>query len=405
MKTAQLKFLASMKSGEFIDSIDIAPEGNFPVFGGNGLRGYTSKCTHSGTVPLIGRQGALCGNVNYVSGQFYATEHAIVADPISPVNPRWLYWTLLSLNLNQYSMAAAQPGLAVEVIERVRVHKPGTVQQERIANFLDDKTARIDALIAEKERLLDSLKSYIHARVSQLLREGVSGASLHATNKPFVAEAPAHWRVTNFKRALSGVSQGWSPQCESRPAEANEWGVLKVGCVNGPFFDVTENKALPGNLEPDLSCVIRKGDVLMSRANTRDLVGMTALVEQDYPSILLCDKLYRLELKEDWVSPEYAVLLLRSEASRRQIELGASGASSSMQNISQDVLRELVAAFPPLDEQHAIVVAANAVKKSCADLSEHIQLHIERLREYRSSLISAAVTGELDAIAATSQQE
>lgn len=396
MIATQLKFLAHLKSGDAIDGSCIQPNGDYPVYGGNGLRGYTEAKTHSLTAPLIGRQGALCGNVSYASGDFYATEHAIVARPLEGVSPRWLYWLLVSLNLNQYSMAAAQPGLSVEVIQRVRAIKPKFSEQERIANFLDEQTARIDALIAEKERLASSVRAFEQAEISRLLTHGVANAPLEKTGKPFIPEAPVGWRVTAFKRALISMGQGWSPQCENQPAQPGEWGVLKVGCVNGTKFDANENKALPAELQPDMACVLRKGDVLMSRANTKELVGMTALVDDDYPQLMLCDKLYRLELKQDWVLPEYAVQALRSDCSRRQIELGASGASSSMQNISQDVVRELLVAFPPLDEQRAIVDRAGEIREACGALAGHVNEHIDRLREYRSSLISAAVTGQID---------
>lgn len=273
--------------------------------------------------------------------------------------------------------------------------------QQRIANFLDEQTARIDALIAEKVQLASSVRAYEQAEISRLLTHGVTDAPLEKTGKPFIPEAPAGWRVTAFKRALISMGQGWSPQCESQPAQPGEWGVLKVGCVNGTKFDANENKALPAELQPDMTCVLRKGDVLMSRANTKELVGMTALVDHDYPQLMLCDKLYRLELKQDWVLPEYAVLALRSDFSRRQIELGASGASSSMQNISQDVVRELLVAFPPLDEQHAIVDRAGEIREACGALAGHVNEHVDLLREYRSSLISAAVTGQLDVSTAT----
>lgn len=273
---------------------------------------------------------------------------------------------------------------------------PVRSEQERIANFLDEQTGRIDALISEKELLASSVRAYEQAEISRLLTHGVYGASLKDTGKPLFPEAPSAWRVTAFKRALLSMEQGWSPQCDNRPAQPGEWGVLKVGCVNGVKFDANENKALPPELEPDLTCVLRKGDVLMSRANTKELVGMAALVEDEHPNLLMCDKLYRLELRADWVMPAYAVLALRSDTVRRQIELGASGASASMQNISQDVVRELVMAFPPLDEQRAIHQKASQVRESCGNLVEHVHGHISLLREYRSSLISAAVTGQLD---------
>jgi type I restriction enzyme S subunit len=277
-----------------------------------------------------------------------------------------------------------------------RAWLPEKAQQVRIANFLDEQTARIDTLIAEKERLAVCVREFEQGKISELVTYGVRVEALRKTGNAFVPAAPCTWRVAAFKRALVDMDQGWSPQCESRPADSSEWGVLKVGCVNGVRFDATENKALPSELAPDLSCLIRKGDVLVSRANTRELVGLAAMVDSDYPNLLLCDKLYRLKLRPDWVLPAFSILLLRSGSVRRQVELGASGASSSMQNISQDVIRELVVALPPLEEQQQIVILAERIRQSCGGLRAHVAQHISRLREYRSSLISAAVTGQLN---------
>lgn len=323
-----------------------------------------------------------------------------VMRPSEGTDSRYLAWMLqglepLMLSLTDES-AHGTKALRTDQWANLAVPLPRPEMQERIANFLDHQTPRIDALIAEKERLLEAATQFADSELSRLLSQGVRSPDMLATGRPFIPAVPAGWRVSAFKRALLGLSQGWSPQCENRPADQNEWGVLKVGCVNGNAFDATENKALPPELEPDHSYVIRKGDVLVSRANTLELVGRAALVDQEHPNLLLCDKLYRLNLRADWTTPEFAVLALRSHASRRQIELGASGASSSMQNISQDVLRELIVAFPPLDEQREIVLQAQGVRRRADLLAEHVELHIARLREYRSSLISAAVTGQLD---------
>lgn len=208
---------------------------------------------------------------------------------------------------------------------------------------------------------------------------------------------PEGWRVAPLKRALRGVNQGWSPQCENRAAEPAEWGVLKVGCVNGLAFDPTENKALPPELEPDLNFAIHKGDLLVSRANTRELVGMAAIVEHDHPNLLLCDKLYRLQLRSEWAVPTFVVHALRSEPARHQIELGASGASSSMQNISQDVLRELSMAFPPVKEQTAI---ANFLDEKTARIDALIaekERLVGSLAAYLQTHCSWALTHGLDA--------
>ena len=162
----QLKHLASMKSGESISSDEILQDGPYPVYGGNGLRGYTGNYTHAQTGPLIGRQGALCGNVTFVSGAFWATEHAVVATPREGVWPRWLFWLLEGLDLNQYSVAAAQPGLAVEALTRVRTVKPQFSTQVRIANFLDERTAQIDNLRSHCREHIALLREYRSSLIS-----------------------------------------------------------------------------------------------------------------------------------------------------------------------------------------------------------------------------------------------
>src|SRR5690606_21276924 len=111
----------------------------------------------------------------------------------------------------------------------------------------------------------------------------------------WLGEVPAHWSITRVKRIISSIDQGWSPQCEGFPAlDDDSWGVLKVGCVNGGVFNPMENKALPDSLRPEIELTIREGDLLISRANTRELVGRAAVAERNFPNLLLCDKLYRL---------------------------------------------------------------------------------------------------------------
>ena len=147
----KLKYVASLESGEAITTDDIAESGKYAVFGGNGLRGYTSAYTHCGRHVLIGRQGALCGNINYSTGRFWASEHAVVAATKAEADVTWLGELLRSMNLNQYSQSAAQPGLAVDVIANLEIPVPPYSEQRAIADYLDRETARLDALVAAKD--------------------------------------------------------------------------------------------------------------------------------------------------------------------------------------------------------------------------------------------------------------
>ena len=127
-----------MKAGKFVkaDSIKERQEdGFFPCFGGNGLRGYVPSFNYDGEYPLIGRQGALCGNVQYAVGKFHATEHAVVVTPKSEMDKFWLYHLLCLLDLNRYASGAAQPGLAVNKLETIRIDVPKLQLQKQYSQF------------------------------------------------------------------------------------------------------------------------------------------------------------------------------------------------------------------------------------------------------------------------------
>jgi len=180
---------------------------------------------------------------------------------------------------------------------------------------------------------------------------------------------------------------------------------LKVGCVNGDRFNPRENKVLPLELDPIPELSLRAGDVLISRANTRELVGSAALVEQDFERLLLCDKLYRLRLKTTAALPEFLTLFLRSGMARSQIEVAASGASSSMLNVGQAVILELALPLPPLVEQAEISEQVRERRQQFERLLADAQAAISLLQERRAALISAAVTGKIDVRGLVGQQE
>lgn len=136
----------SLKSGLGITSADIDDSSDYRCFGGNGLRGYTKQFTHEGEYALIGRQGALCGNIQYVSGKFFASEHALVATPRDGVDSRWLAIYLERMNLNQYSESSAQPGLSAEKLRVLNLITPTSKEQTSIATILSDMDAEIQAL-------------------------------------------------------------------------------------------------------------------------------------------------------------------------------------------------------------------------------------------------------------------
>lgn len=142
-----------LKAGKAIKANELLLQNNntYPCYGGNGIRGYLNRFSHTESCPIIGRQGALCGNVNYAEAPFYATEHAVVASPIIKMNSRWLYYELVAMKLNQYAHGVAQPGLAVQDIEPLLIPLPPLSLQQSFA-------AKIEAIEKQKERISQSIK-------------------------------------------------------------------------------------------------------------------------------------------------------------------------------------------------------------------------------------------------------
>ena len=280
-----------------------------------------------------------------------------------------------------------------------RLAEPPRDEQISIAVFLDRETAKIDALIAEQEKLLALLAEKRQATISQAVTRGLEpNVPMKDSGIPWLGEVPAHWDVTPIKRAIVSIEQGWSPQCENYPVvNSDEWGVLKVGCVNVGVFTASENKKLPDDLEPISAYSLEEGDLLVSRANTRDLVGSAAVVPARHSNLLLCDKLYRLRVNRTVCNPAFLSSFLGTALARSRIELEATGASSSMLNIGQSVILDLPVPLPSIVEQHSIMrYVADAVEQ-VDQLRSEAREAIGLLKERRSALIAAAVTGQIDA--------
>ena len=145
--------VCNLKAGKAIkaDELHEKDETLYPCYGGNGIRGYIDRYSHSGNFPIIGRQGALCGNVNFASGDFYATEHAVVVTPLIEINKTWLFYLLMAMNLGQYAHGVAQPGLSVKDLLPLSIPLPPLSLQQQFAS-------KIEAIEKQKELIKQSIK-------------------------------------------------------------------------------------------------------------------------------------------------------------------------------------------------------------------------------------------------------
>ncbi|MGA2855123.1 MAG: restriction endonuclease subunit S [Verrucomicrobiota bacterium] len=357
------------------------------------------NCFDRGDV-LFGKLRPYLAKVHLVEQSGVCTTELLVLKPQPEVDGKFLLYSVLNEGfitlVDSSTFGSKMPRADWDFIGNMRMPVPPLPEQRAIADFLDRETARLDALVTEKERWLELLAEKRRALITCAVTRGLNPAApLRDSGIEWLGQIPTHWQVERLKFHLHGIEQGWSPQCENNPADNGEWGILKAGCVNAWEFDPNENKRLPDGLEPATEYEIKPGDMLMSRANTTELLGSTALIREVRPRLLLCDKLYRLNVNETDLEKEFLFFFLRSPAGHFEFERDATGTSASMQNIGQDSVRNLWLPVPSLDEQRAIVAHISAETAKLDALRAATEQTIALLKERRAALIAAAVTGKL----------
>ncbi len=390
----RLKFLADLQSGSGITSEDIHDDGRFPVYGGNGLRGFTDQATHRGDHVLIGRQGALCGNVHRVSGDFWASEHAVVATMRSGVEFRWYAFLTHSMNLGQHSVAAAQPGLAVDRIRELPVRRPPLPVQRRIADFLDRKTAAIDGLIEKKERLLALLAEKRSALIHRAVTKGLDpSVPMKDSGVPWIGEIPAHWEVKRLKHVTSFITsgpRGWGQYySDDGPLFLRITNVPRDGVDLLLDEDKRQSVSPPPGAE-GVRTLALEGDVLVSITADLGSVGIVPpLLGEAYISqhVAMCRP-------SGVVLPRLLAYVVRSAWGQVHYDLSMNGGTKV--GLTLDDVRNTPVVVPPALEQVALVASLDAAARRIEDARAMMDRQIERLREYRQALITAAVTGQLD---------
>lgn len=318
-----------------------------------------------------------------VSEGLVASTGFAVLRPNGRLHPRFAYWGALSEpfidNVVAHSEGVSYPAINPSVLASLHLPVPPMPEQERIANFLDEQTARIDALIAEKERLRAAIEESWTARLCH---------SLQAAAGMGEADVTPGWCVIQLKRLCSSIQTGRTPS-GTRDDCFSEDGTIWAtpGDLHGLFLQNSARKVSDSALSDDEVRLYPKGSTL--------LVGIGATVgtvaHANVPTSAnqqLNILVPRLEL----VDPLF--LTLAVAANREQVRLAASAATLPI--INQEKTGRVRVAVPCLEEQIRLRSELLALRDRLTSLGEHAREHIARLREYRSSLISMAVTGQLD---------
>lgn len=303
----------------------------------------------------------------------------------------------VALQLELEATGVTRYGLPKDAIGLAVLPLPPLPTQRRIADHLDRETARIDRLIAEKERMLALLEEKRSALISRLVTRGLTpGAPLKPSGQEWLGDIPAHWELRRVKFVTAWLDQGSSPVAANMPAGPDEFGVLKLSAVSKGRFKREENKALRRIDDEEQSLTFRKGDVLITRGNTPELVADVAYVPNDEPNLLLPDLIYRLRVREEKILAEYLTAFLTTATARVQIRRDARGSSGSMVKVSQGHVLDWLTPLPPLSEQREIVDCLRDEDEWFQSVVKEVSSSLSLLSERRAALIDGAVTGQIN---------
>ena len=365
-KAVKLAEICSMKSGEGITSSSIDEGSKYPCFGGNGLRGFTKRFTHNGSYALIGRQGALCGNVLGVSGKFFASEHAIVVTALVGTEIHWLTFILSRMRLNQYSESSAQPGLSVSKLLELRLPFPPLPEQRAIAAALSD----VDALLAKLDQLIAKKRDLKQATMQQLL-----------TGQTRLPGFSGEWEVKRLGEVAT-IQRGASP----RPIDSPIWfdensliGWVRISDVTRSGMFLRETTQRLSTLGIQHSRPVSSGSLIMSICAT---VGRPIITEIDtciHDGFVVFD-----HLRADKYFMYYVLKFIESEWTKH-------GQTGSQMNLNTGLINHTEIVLPPNKEQSAIAAVLSDMDAEIAVL----EARCDKTRALKQGMMQELLTGRI----------
>ncbi|MBP0011258.1 MULTISPECIES: restriction endonuclease subunit S [unclassified Roseofilum] len=390
----RIKDLSFLQSGINITSQQIEDEGKYPVYGGNGIRGYFSGYTNDGNYILIGRQGALCGNINHASGKFWATEHAVVVYHNKKIDVKWYGAMLQVMNLNQYSISAAQPGLAVDRVKRLLLPVPPLHEQEAIAHYLDTKTAQIDRqidLLTQKAQRYEELKRAI---VNETVTRGLDkSVPMKDSGIEWIGDIPEHWKLQHLKNVVSiKITDGphETPTFVDHgvpfiSAEAVQNGEINFEAKRGYISEETD-KVYSAKCKP------KKDDIFIVKSGST--TGKIGYVSRDINFNIWSPLALIRASKQN--HPRYLFYFLSSIHFQRQVQTYWS--LGTQPNIGMKVLENLFVLITNFEDQKAIADYLDTKTAQIDQIIQNINTQVEKLQELRKTLINDVVTGKIKVI-------
>lgn len=394
----RLGTIFNLQAGKNISSSEIKEEPfseSYPCYGGNGIRGYVAYSNHNGDYPIIGRQGALCGNINRATGLFYATEHAVCVDTFANTNVSWACLFLKALNLNQYATATAQPGLAVSNIIEVLISLPPLAEQQRIVSKIEELLPYIEAYEQAETQLTALNSSFPDMLKKSILQEAVQGklvpqnpddepasvllerikAEKHKlvkegkikkekplapiTEEEIPFEIPDSWCWCRLSDICQSITDG---DHQPPPQVPKGKPFIVISNVSGGKIDFSNTRYVPEEYYKNLDFNRKptKNDILFTVTGS---YGIVMKVDTDRE---FCFQRHIALLKPFLVDTDFLVHWLKTPLVFKQCKEKATG--TAQKTVGLTSLKNIIIALPPLAEQKRIVAKIEEIIQYCDKL-------------------------------------
>ena len=408
---ARLKHICMMVAGKPKPSEQIKHtpfEGSYPCFGGNGIRGYVDEYNRDGTFSIVGRQGALCGNINVASGKFYATEHAVITTIFTGIDFDWCNYILEALQLNKYATGAAQPGLSVANILNVFVPVPPLNEQVIIGAKVSESIKLIDIIEHEKaslQEIADKIKSKIldlairgklvpqdpndepasvlleriRAEKEELIKQG----KIKRDKKEFVIfkgdDNSYYEKIGNKTENIDDqipfdLPQGWiwcrGYSCfdgmESTKPHGDFFDYIDIDAIDNQNHCIKEAKHLPVTKAPSrASRAVKNGSVLFSLV--RPYLENIALVDEKYCNCIASTGFYICN-SNGMLSPKFMYFLMISGYVVTGLNRFMKGDNSP--SICKDNIENWLYPVPPIKEQEVVSLKLKSILSTIKNIEK-----------------------------------
>ena len=367
-------------------------EGNFSVFGSNGIVGFHNESITNNPCIIIGRKGSF-GKINYSSKKCFPIDTTyFIDDSATKQNIRWLYYILQTLELDVISKDSAVPGLSREDTYEKLMFLPPIQEQTSIVTFLDQKTQQIDRLIEIKQKQVKLLKEQRTAIINQAVTRGLNpNVPMKDSGIEWLGEIPRHWKTVKLKFVCSLLRDG-----THLPPPRTDIGILLLSVrniVNGKFINLPDDSLISEEDYEKLrkSFDVFENDILLAIVGAT--LGKVAIVENMPPFAIQRSLAVFRTIAE---KTHYKYLHYFFSSSLFQNLLWNNVGFSAQPGIYLGALANFHSSLPPIEEQHFIVSFLDEKTQQIDQLTESTQIQISQLQEYRTSLISSVVTGKID---------